>query len=226
MSSELIKLALVDDEELMVQLLADFLSKEKNIEVVIKAFDGDDFLHKLRVEAEKPELVVMDLRMKNMDGLETTKIMKEEFPDIKIITLSSNYKKASMGYMLKAGVNAFLPKEVAPTTLVDVINQVYSKGFYFTEEQVDIMREQMSQSSPKPIKSDVETFSTRELEVLDLLCQQLTAAEIADKLCLNKRTVEGHKNNLLQKAGVKNTTGLIIYAIQKKLVDIDRYESD
>ncbi len=162
--------------------------------------------------------------MKNMDGLETTKIMKGEFPSIKIVTLSSSYNRSSMGYMLKAGVNAFVPKEFNPDRLIEVIRQVHSNGFFFTEDQVDMMRSQISSNSPKPIKTDIERFSPREMQVLDYICQQYTTAEIAEKLFITRRTVDGHRNSLLQKTATKNAAGLVIYAVKNELGDLKKYK--
>ncbi len=219
-----INIALVDDENLFVNLLASFLSEIKGLSIVMKAYDGSEFIQQLKDTTVYPDVVIMDLRMKNMDGLETTKIMKTDFPDIKIITLSSNYQKSSMGYMLKAGVNAFIPKDIDPHKIVNVVKQVHENGFFFTEEQVNIMRDQISTNSPKPIKTDVESFSKRELEVLDNICQEFTNAEIAERLFITKRTVDGHRNSLLQKTGAKNAAGLIIYAFNNELVDLKKYK--
>jgi DNA-binding NarL/FixJ family response regulator len=222
----MIRLAIVDDEALIVQLLKGFLEQEKEFSVVLMAHDGEEFLDKFQQypQEERPEIVLMDMRMKKMHGDEAIKILKEKYPETKAITLSSHYKESFLGYMLKVGVNAFVPKGISPDLLREVIWNVHTKGFYFLEEQVEAMRSQIDSNSPEPVLSSTNTLTKREIEILRLLCEQHTTPEIAEKLFLSKRTVETHRNNLLLKTGAKNTAGLIIYAVQKKLVNIDGYE--
>lgn len=219
--SEPIKIAIVDDEVLIVQLLEDYFGKTEGINVMMRAYDGKEFIDQLSETDEHPELVLLDLRMKVMDGVETTTILKERFPDIRIIVMSSHYMSTFMGYMLKTGVNAFIPKEISPDFLTRVIRSVYEHGYYFSEEHVEIMRTQIAPKVPKPKLTKEEVLSERELEILKLICQQLTSQEIADKLFIARRTVEGHKGNLLLKTSVKNTAGLVIYAIQNNLINPD-----
>ena len=220
-----IKLAIVDDEELVVKLLEQFLSAIENYKVVLTAFDGSEFIEKIKTAEEVPDIALIDLRMKNMNGIETVAELKKDFPEVKVITISSHYKTSFMGYMMKAGVNAFIPKGVAPQYVVEVIESVNSKGYYFTEEQIDIMRSQISSSAPGPILEE-KTLTQREIEVLELICHQYSAPEIAQKLDISKRTVESHRENLILKTGVKNLAGLVIYAIQQKIVDIKSFNLD
>ncbi|PLX15552.1 MAG: DNA-binding response regulator [Salinivirgaceae bacterium] len=219
MGKEEIKLAIVDDEELVVKLLEQFLSTIENYKVVITAFDGSEFIEKLLVTEEIPDIALIDLRMKNMNGIETVTELKKTHPEVKVITISSHYKTSFMGYMMKVGVNAFIPKGVAPKYVVDVIESVNTRGYYFTEEQIDIMRNQISSSAPEPVL-DENNLTTREQEILELICHQYTAQEIADKLNITKKTVEGHRTNLFLKTGVKNLAGLVIYAIQNNLINL------
>lgn len=216
-----IKIGIVDDELLIVQLLDDFFRKTDTIQVVLKAYDGKELIDQLAAATEHPEIVLLDLRMKEMDGVETTTILKERYPDIKIIVMSSHYMSTFMGYMLKTGVNAFIPKEISPDFLLKVIWSVHEHGYYFSEEHVSVMRTQIAPKVPKPKLTKQEVLSERELEILKLICQQMTSQEIADKLFIARRTVEGHKGNLLLKTSVKNTAGLVIYAIQNNLINPD-----
>jgi DNA-binding NarL/FixJ family response regulator len=223
MSSDtsIIQLAIVDDEQLIVKLLEGFFSQQVETHVALFAFSGEDFLEQLAEFPDKIDVLLLDLRMKDLDGLEVANILKEQYPDIHVIVISSHYKKSFIGYMLKTGVSAFLPKGILPQQLLEIIKTVYQKGYYFLPEQVEVMRTQIAPKAPKPKFSMETTFTAREKEILELICQQNTAQEIADKLFITKRTVEGHKNNLLSKIGVKNTAGLIIYAIKEKIVDVD-----
>jgi len=215
----MIKVAIADDEELFVQLLENFLNKQPHLQCLLAALSGEELLKKVEQSPDKPDIVILDLRMKNLDGAETVMMLKDQYPAIKSIVISSHYQKSFMGYMLRAGVNAFIPKGISPINLLKVIESVYQKGFYFLEEQVETMRSQIKTQAPKPKLKLEEEFTEREREVLTLLCQQFTAKEIADKLFVSKRTVESHKDNLFAKTGARNLAGLVIYAIQHQLVN-------
>ena len=148
-------------------------------------------------------------------------ILKKDYPSIKTIIMSSHYKKSFMGFMLKMGASAFIPKGISPQNLLEIVKTVAQKGFYFEQDQIDIIREQVASKTPKPDLHDNTNLSTRELEVLRLICLQKTAKEIGDELFITKRTVEGHKNNLFLKSETKNIAGLAIYAIQNNIVNVD-----
>ena len=218
---EIITVAIVDDETLIVQLLEDYFRKVDSVQVVMKAYNGKEFIDQLQQTEQRPDIVLLDLRMKEMDGIETTTYLREHYPEIKIIVMSSHYMSSFMGYMLKTGVNAFIPKEISPDFLTNVIHSVKQHGYYFSEEHVEVMRPQIAPKVPKPKLTQQEILSEREMEILKLICQQYTSQEIADKLFIARRTVEGHKGNLLLKTAVKNTAGLVIYAIQNQLIDPD-----
>lgn len=218
---ETITIAIVDDETLIVQLLEDYFRKVDSVQVVMKAYNGREFIDQLKQTDQHPDIVLLDLRMKEMDGIETTTYLREHYPEIRIIVMSSHYMSSFMGYMLKTGVNAFIPKEISPDFLTNVIHSVKQHGYYFSEEHVEVMRTQIAPKVPKPKLTQQEILSEREMEILKLICQQFTSQEIADKLFIARRTVEGHKGNLLLKTAVKNTAGLVIYAIQNQLIDPD-----
>jgi len=214
-----INLAIVNDEELLVELLLSFFKKTETISVVITATNSDDFLCKLATNKQHPDIVLLDFRFKQTNTLETIKILKNDSPNIKIIVISSYYKKSLMGFMLKLGVNAFIPKEISSAKLVDIIKEVAEKDYYFMDDQIDILRKQLSSKIPQPLLNDEVLLSDREKEVLCLICQQKTAKDISDIMCISKRTVDGHRTNLLLKTGAKNTAGLVIFAIQNKIID-------
>lgn len=216
-----IQIAIVDDEELITTLLADYFSKYEEFKVLYTASSGEEIIELLQKNKPIPDIILLDLQMSGMDGMEAASKLKMEHPDIKIVIISSHYKKSFMGYMLKLGVNAFLPKGIAPSILASAILEVQAKGFYFMNEQVEVMRNQISSNVPEPALTTEESLSDREIDVLKLICQQLTAQQIAEKLFITKRTVEGHKSNLLLKTGAKNTAGLVVYAIQKAIISID-----
>jgi DNA-binding NarL/FixJ family response regulator len=218
-----ISIAIVDDEALIVMLLSDYFSKHPGIEVSFTANDGTQLIDYLGETESPPDIVLLDLQMKEMNGIDTATILKKEFSDLKIIVVSSFYKKSFMGYMLKLGINAFLPKGIHPEQLVEAIEDVYTKGFYFMEEQIEVMRNQISSNAPAPSLSTEEELTDREMDVLKLICQQYTAPQIAEMLYISPRTVEGHKSNLLIKTSARNLAGLVIYAVQRNIIEIDDF---
>jgi DNA-binding NarL/FixJ family response regulator len=220
-TDEVIKIGVVDDEMLIVQLLDDYFRKVDTIDVILKAGNGRELIDQLEQTQIHPEIIILDLRMKEMDGIETTTYLREHYPDIRIIVMSSHYMPSFMGYMLKTGVNAFIPKEISPDFLTTVIHSVKQLGYYFSEEHIAAMRTQIAPKVPRPKLTQQAMLSEREIEILKLICQQMTSQEIADKLFIARRTVEGHKGNLLLKTATKNTAGLVIYAIQNNLIDPD-----
>jgi DNA-binding NarL/FixJ family response regulator len=215
----IIKLALVDDDTLVIQLLTDFLEANGPIKVVLTASSGNQFIEKMRNATETPDVVVLDLRMAEGTGLEVMSELQKQETTMKVIVLSTFYKPSFIGQMLRLGADAFLPKEVDQEELIDVIKGVQEKGHYFSEDQVSVMRKQLSTKTPQFHLPNKDGLTEREIEVIQLICQQLTTQEIADRLFISPKTIETHKTNLLIKTGAKNSAGLIVYAIQHKLID-------
>ncbi|MXN91084.1 response regulator [Flavobacterium sp. Sd200] len=216
-----ILIAITDDDALIVSLLEGYLGNCPGIKVLFTANGGSQLFSHLAGADVLPNVLLLDLRMDGMDGIEITQHIKNLYPSIKVIVVSSHYQKTFMGFMLKTGVSAFLPKGISPVQLTDVIRTVYKQGYYFKEDQLDVLREQIPAKSPKPVLQEEELLSEREIEVLRLICQQKTAKEIGEELFITQRTAEGHKNNLFAKTGAKNIAGLVIYAIQNRHIKVE-----
>lgn len=216
-----IKITLVDDDALIVSLLEKYLNSQNRLEVLSTESSGEDLLVNISNYKVVPDVLVLDLKMKKVNGVEVAKELKSAYPSIMIIVMSSHYKKSFMGFMLKIGVAAFVPKGISPEQLVEIINEVYKNSFYFSKDQLDVVREQLSSKSPSPKLENQELLSSREVDVLKLICYQKTAKEISEELFISTRTVEGHKNNLFLKTGTKNIAGLVVFAIQNKIINTD-----
>jgi len=215
-------LAILDDDYLIVNLLSSFFKNNEGIQVVFDATDGYQLYKYLDQENnERIDILLLDLKMKTVDGLEVLKHVKLKNKDLKVIVISSHYQDNSIGFMVKEGVSAFLPKGISPFELLEVVKQVDQTGFYFNPKQISILREQISSRVPKPVIEEEETLTDREKEIMKLLCQQKTAKEIGEMLFITQRTVEGHKNNIFAKVGVRNVAGLIVYALQKQIVTLE-----
>lgn len=216
---DIITIALVDDDALIVSLLQDFLGNQKDMEICYTADSGEMLMEKIAKESALPDVMILDLNMKGINGVEVTEFLKQNYPSIKVILMTSHYKRSFMGFMLKTGVAAFIPKGISPIQLVEIIKEIYDKGFYFMEDQLGVLREQISHKSPKPTLIERNKLTEREIEVLKLICFQKTAKEIGEKLFITPRTVEGHKSNLFIKTEARNIAGLVIYAIQNDYIE-------
>ena len=219
---EKIKLALVDDDYLIVTLLKSFFNQDQSTKVVYDTTDGYQLFNYLEEKNVEPiDILLLDLKMKTIDGLEVLKHVKTHHPELKVVVISSHYQDNSIGFMTKEGVAGFLPKGMSPFELLDIIKHVHKNGFYLNKDQMEILREQISSKVSKPVIDSDELLTERETEIIKLLCQQKTAKEIGEHLFITQRTVEGHKNNLFTKIGVRNVAGLIVYALQKHIVTLD-----
>ena len=219
---EKIKIALVDDDYLIVTLLKSFFNQDQSTKVVYDTTDGYQLFNYLEEKNVEPiDILLLDLKMKTIDGLEVLKHVKTHHPELKVVVISSHYQDNSIGFMTKEGVSGFLPKGMSPFELLDIVKQVHKNGFYLNKDQMEILREQISSKVSKPVIDSDELLTERETEIIKLLCQQKTAKEIGEHLFITQRTVEGHKNNLFTKIGVRNVAGLIVYALQKHIVTLD-----
>lgn len=218
---EKIRIALLDDDYLIVSLLKSFFNAREDVEVIFDATEAHLLYQYLEQNHNTIQVLLLDLKMKEINGLDVFKIINVQYPDIKVVIVSSHYQTSTIGFMIKEGVSGFIPKGVSPFELVEVVKQVYQKGFYFTAEQIDMLRGQIAPKVPKLVLSKEDSLTDREIEIIRLLCQHKTAKEIGEILFIAQRTVEGHKNNLFLKIGVKNVTGLVVYALQKQIVKLE-----
>jgi DNA-binding NarL/FixJ family response regulator len=199
------------------------LEREKDIEVIFEASNGEELVNYLTESANNvPDIVLMDLKMPLLNGVEATKKIHKLFPDIKIIALTSYDTKPFILNMIQEGASSYLIKNASPVEMINTIREVALKGFYYNELIMGIIKDGQSFGS-KLIKSslDDDFLTIREKEVLELICLQQTTNEIAEKLFLSPRTVEGHRNNLFIKTDSKNIAGLVVFAIQNQIVSIE-----
>ena len=217
--SKIINIALVDDEALFVEGLSLLFSNVKHINVTKTANSGLEFLEELEdnLKTTFPDIALVDIQMKPMDGFQLVEALKDKYPDLKIIILSSHYKSNVLGHMIKLGVSAFIPKNANKELLITAIESVNNTGLYFTQTDQEMLMRYMNRRSKKITLSPNKKLSAREIEILKLICLEHTNQEIADQLFLSIRTVEGHRQRILEKVGAKNTVGLVVYAIANKI---------
>ncbi|MCP9768345.1 DNA-binding response regulator [Lacihabitans sp. LS3-19] len=216
-----LKLGIADDQVLFRKGMVNIINNFENIEVVLEATNGQELLDDLEKLSSPPDIVILDLSMPELNGIDTTKIIHEKYPDIKIIILSVYSEDRFVTHLMELGVNAYLFKNVEPDEVEKAIWAIMEKDFYFNEAFLLAMRKRLTGKKPRLLIQDniPSLLSQRELEVLDLICKQYTTSEIGEKLFISTRTVDGHRNNLLEKTGMKNTAGLVVFSIKNNLID-------
>ncbi|GAB3661080.1 response regulator transcription factor [Echinicola sediminis] len=219
-----IKIALADDEALFRGVLGKMLGAAGEFQVVFDVGNGLDLLSLLEKgdKEQFPDIVLMDLKMPEMNGVEATRVLTKKYPDLKVIALTSHQGKAFILNMLNLGAAGYITKSSSPEEMIEVILEVAKKGFFYSNEILQIINGDFHHQHKKNRLSPLDPgfITTREKEILLLICQQFKTQEIADKLFLSERTVEGHRNNLLSKTNSKNVVGLIVYGLQYGIIDL------
>lgn len=218
MSESTIRIALVDDQKLFRSGLHMIISKVDHFEVVFEAANGLQFFERLAFEPV--DLIILDVEMPEMNGTDTLIRIKKEQPDVKVIMLTMHESERLISHLMQAGANGFLLKDEDPKVVIDAIEQVMAQGVYFRDyvSQALLQNGRRQQASSEVSQLLQAKISDRELQVLRLICQEMTSQEIANKLYISVRTVDGHRRSLQEKTGSRNIAGLVMYAVNNGLV--------
>lgn len=212
---EKLKLIIADDHTMFLQGIVSLIENESRIKIIGKAVNGIEVLNILKIQSA--DMVILDISMPEMDGIELSKILKKEYPFIKIIIVSTHSNAKIISRLIRIGVNGYLLKNAEKSELLEAIYSVAAGRNYFSEE----VEEQYRNNSEKIEKqiSNITELSSREKEILILIAQEYNTAEIAEKTFISFNTVNTHRRNLLSKLNAKNTAGLVKYAVENGLVD-------
>lgn len=216
-----IKVILVDDHEIIRDGIKALLKGAGEIEIAGEAENGQQAIEILK--NREVDLILMDISMPVMDGIDATKYISRNFSDVKVIVLSMHDDESHIINMLKAGAVGYIFKNTGKTRLIEAIKTVSSGESFFAKEASQRIMEHFMQNKAREKRNgsmkDVEHLTEREKEVLKLIAEEYTNQEIANKLFLSPRTIDTHRRNLLQKLRVKNTAGLVKFAIKCGLLD-------
>jgi DNA-binding NarL/FixJ family response regulator len=217
-----IRLALADDQVLFRQGIAAIISGEAGLALVMEADNGNDFLANLKKMELLPDILLMDMEMPGMDGMELNEALHQQYPSIKVIVLSVHDSERLMARMIQAGACGYLFKNCNKEELINAIRNVFNNGFYITPTVLKAI--QSPAANAKGTLTNLQSIpidlSQREREVLCLICEEYSNAEIAEKLFISVRTVDGHRNNLLAKTGCHNTAGLVLFAVKHRVFKV------
>ncbi|MBO9154380.1 response regulator [Chitinophaga sp. GCM10012297] len=215
-----IKVAIADDHKIFRSGVINTLTPYENINVVFEAEDGEHLLQIM--QEQQPDVILMDLKMPKMDGIQATIKVREKYPQVKIIILTMYEDDNFIVHLVENGANAYLLKNSEPEEIYEAICTTFDKGFYFNENvNLALLKKVLHKNKQqfKPTFKNEVQLSDRELEVLKLICNEYTTQEIADQIYLSSRTVEGLRQKLLEKLSVKNTVGLVLYAFRNGLIE-------
>ena len=211
-----IKILIADDHQIVIDGIQLMLSTEPDLECIAQANDGLEVLEKLK--QVNIDLVILDINMPNLNGVETCKKIKSEFPDIKVLALSMLKEASLIKLMLKNGANGYLLKNAGKDEVLEAIRNIHSGQKHFSQEVSEIIMTSLSGGSKKKSASPFPQLSRREKQVLTLIVEEYTTSEIAEKLFISFGTVETHRRNLLLKLGARNTAGLVRTALEYELL--------
>lgn len=211
---EKIKITIVDDHLLFSQSLSFLIGTFKEFVVIGNHNNGKEFISSFSVETERPDIVLLDVNMPIMDGIETMKWIKTNHPDQKVIALSVNDDEETIMKMITNGAKGYLLKDTHPKTFKEALLEVFSKGFYYSEMVSGFLINKLGNPDNKIVLKE------REVEFIKLACTEKTYKEIADGMCLSPKTIDGYRETLFQKLEIKTRIGLVLYAIKHKIVCI------
>lgn len=217
-----IKVAIADDHKIFRKGVILSLRPYPNIKFTLEADNGQELIDALHTlpEPEQPDIILMDLRMPQKDGIESTKYIAKHFPSIQIIALTMYEDERFVSHMMEIGANGYILKNADPAEIKKAILEVKAKGYYLNNFVNRILlKKSHSRNKVIPSLSNEITLNDRERDVIKYICMEFTAQEIAQKMELSPRTVEAIKDRLMERFGTKNTAGLVFYAVKNNLID-------
>ncbi|MES2479090.1 MAG: response regulator transcription factor [Bacteroidota bacterium] len=213
-----IKLALADDHTLFRKGIEELIGDFENMEVLFSVCNGKELLNKLSSSASLPDVCLLDINMPELNGFETAKQIKEIWPGIHILAVSVYDSEFNIIGMLRAGAGGYILKDAQPDILRKAIEVLYSKGFYHSEL---VTGKVMRQIISKPKEVTPSELTQNEIQFLKLSCSEMTYKEIADKMGISHRTIDGYRDHLFQKLNIKSRTGLVMYALKTGIVILE-----
>ena len=211
-----ISLAIADDQQLFRKGLISLLNDYPNIAITVEASNGQELLNKL--EDQEADVVLLDIQMPQMNGIETTEHLSKRNPRTKILILTSHNEEELIKHLIVKGAHGFLLKDNSPETIVDAVNGVTENGYYFNDKvSKEMVSDLLVNYSVEPTFFQA-SLSAREIEIIRLISQEYTNKEISEKLSISIRTVEGHREHILGKTNAKNTVGIIMYAYRNNII--------
>ena len=216
---EKIRVAIADDHAIFRRGVVSFLRNNEDFDVVYEASNGQELMDGIPIY--NPQVVLMDLTMPVLDGIRATSKIKAIYPDLKIIIISMHDEDHFVSHLMELGANGYLLKDADPDEVENAIYTCHSEDYYYGAFLLRVMHNRLINKSTRKknltLNNDVN-LTDRELEVLEHICEGTTAPQIAEMVNLSVRTVEGHRNRIMEKTGTKNIAGLVAWAVRNGVV--------
>jgi DNA-binding NarL/FixJ family response regulator len=217
-TGEVIKVAIADDHKIFRDGIKMALSGKKFLKIVWEAEDGKDLMHKMRLKL--PDVLLMDIRMPEMDGVNAISLLRKEYEDVKVIVLTMYDDQEMITKMMEMGANAYLTKTTDPEEIYNAILTCMNDDFYFNDLVNKAVLRRLQQKRPaKAFFPNAVNFSEKELKILRLIADDKTTEEISKEVYLSPRTIETIRQNMKTKVGAKTIAGLVMYAMRNKLLE-------
>lgn len=203
--------AIVDDHVLLAQAIGGLIDGFENFRTIYCCHNGQELLDRLEHSAEKPEIILMDINMPILNGIETTKILAKKYPRLKVLALSIEVNEDTILQMLRVGAKGYLMKDTKKEILQEALVQVVKNGYYHTSSVTKLLVDQLNHETRET------QLKEREIEFIQLACTEKTYREIADIMYLSTKTIEGYRDAIYEKLNINNRIGLVLYAIRNQL---------
>ncbi|AUD04512.1 response regulator transcription factor [Spirosoma pollinicola] len=214
-----VSIAIADDHHLVAAALSDMIRKFEEYDVLLVAENGRDLLDQLALANQLPDIVLLDVSMPEMDGFETALCLRQLYPAIKVLALSMDDREEHIVKMIRNGARGYLLKGCRPTEFRRALDEIMIKGFYYS----DFLTTQLIRNLNAPAENGHNlpfNLNSRELEFLKIACSELTYSEIAEKMFVSPRTVDGYREVVFQKMNVKTRVGMVLEAMRHGLVEL------
>ncbi|OGS71583.1 MAG: DNA-binding response regulator [Flavobacteria bacterium RIFCSPLOWO2_12_FULL_35_11] len=213
-----IDIIIVDDHILFSEALSNLISDFEDFNVLAVLANGEELVNYFSSENKHPDVVLMDIQMPIMNGFEATRWLKKHQTQIKVLGLSMECEESTILKMLRAGANGYLLKVIQPSLLEHALKEVYTNGFYYTENVSNTLMNSLIETNKNDYREII--LKEKELEFLKLACTEMTYKQIADEMYLSPKTIENYREALFSKLNVKTRIGLVLYAIKEKIVTL------
>jgi DNA-binding NarL/FixJ family response regulator len=207
------KIAIADDHQLFLKSVQLLINDFDACEVIAEAVNGEELLQKFSILNELPDIVLLDVDMPRKNGIDTALEITKLYPSVKIVALSMKDDDATIINMLKAGACAYLLKDMHPVELEKALHQIYEKGYYNADAANVNYRRLITKANEVPVK-----ISDKEQQFLQLAGSDLTYKEIADRMCMSVKTIDGYRESLFVKFNVKSRVGMVLEGMRLKLI--------
>ena len=213
-----ITIGIADDFKIFRDGLKLCFQSDENLNVIVEADNGEELLEKL--QQQQPDIIIMDLNMPLLDGMEATKQIRKKWERIKILVITMYENDKFIIHLMENGAHGYLLKNAEPKEIIKAIYAVSENGYYFNDlVNKALLKKLVMKNNLKPSFNQNVELTEREMEVLKMICEEKTAAEIGKEIFLSPRSVEGIRTRLIEKVGVRNTAGLVMFAVKNGLAE-------